>query len=68
LQIGKVNFRDQFEWELGSETSNMPEIFSKQLAAELGLGGEYPGIIAHAIREQLFFKKKQYVEEVNDYI
>lgn len=65
LQIGKVNYRDQFEWELQNDNTNAPEVFSKQLAAELGLGGEYVGIISHAVRDQLFRHKKQYAEEVN---
>ncbi|KAI9281624.1 hypothetical protein BY458DRAFT_499158 [Sporodiniella umbellata] len=64
LQIGKVNYRDQFEWELKNDNTNAPEIFSKQLAAELGVGGEYVGIVSHAIREQLFRYKKQYAEEL----
>ncbi|CAO3700629.1 unnamed protein product [Rhizopus stolonifer] len=64
LQIGKVNYRDQFEWELQNDNTNAPEIFSKQLAAELGLGGEYVGIISHAVRDQLFRHKKQYAEEL----
>ncbi|KAI9348406.1 hypothetical protein BD770DRAFT_327344 [Pilaira anomala] len=64
LQIGKVNYRDQIEWELQSERTNAPEIFSRQLAAELGVGGEYVAIISHAIREQLFRHKRQLVEEV----
>ncbi|CAO3633948.1 unnamed protein product [Mucor hiemalis] len=63
LQIGKVNYRDQFEWELRNERTNAPEVFSRQLAAELGVGGEYVAMISHAIREQLFKHKRQYVEE-----
>ncbi|ORE04807.1 SNF5-domain-containing protein [Rhizopus microsporus var. microsporus] len=64
LQIGKVNYKDQFEWDLQNDNTNAPEVFSRQLAAELGVGGEYVGIISHAIREQLFRHKKQYVEEL----
>ncbi|KAG2236058.1 hypothetical protein INT48_008152 [Thamnidium elegans] len=63
LQIGKVNYRDQLEWELQTEKTNAPEVFSRQLAAELGVGGEYIAIISHAIREQLFKHKRQLVEE-----
>ncbi|KAI9247094.1 hypothetical protein EDC94DRAFT_367364 [Helicostylum pulchrum] len=63
LQIGKVNYRDQLEWELQTEKTNAPEVFSRQLAAELGVGGEYVAIISHAIREQLFRHKRQLVEE-----
>ncbi|KAI9478490.1 MAG: hypothetical protein EXX96DRAFT_249878 [Benjaminiella poitrasii] len=66
LQVGKVNYRDQFEWELDNndERTNAPEIFSRQLTSELGVGGEYVSIISHAIREQIFKLKKQYAEEV----
>lgn len=65
LQIGKVNLRDKFEWNLDNTASNAPEVFSKQLAAEVGLGGEYVSIIAHAIREQLYRHKRQWVDEVS---
>ncbi|KAI8380463.1 hypothetical protein EDC96DRAFT_491109 [Choanephora cucurbitarum] len=64
LQVGKVNYRDQFEWEIKDENTNAPEVFSRQLAAELGIGGEYVSMISHAIREQLFKHKKQYAEEL----
>ncbi|KAL7308816.1 Chromatin structure remodeling complex protein sfh1 [Mucor circinelloides] len=63
LQIGKVNLRDRFEWDLNNIKTNAPEIFSKQLASELGLGGEYVNIIAHGIRDQLFRHRKRLVEE-----
>lgn len=63
LQIGKINLRDRFEWDLENTTGNAPEIFSRQLAAEVGLGGEYVCIIAHAIREQLYRHKRQWVDE-----
>ncbi|KAL9558748.1 hypothetical protein MBANPS3_000734 [Mucor bainieri] len=63
LQIGKVNLRDKFEWDLNNIKTNAPEIFSKQLASELGLGGEYVNIIAHGIRDQLFRHRKRLVEE-----
>ncbi|KAI8968586.1 hypothetical protein BDF20DRAFT_897180 [Mycotypha africana] len=63
LQIGKVNLRDKFEWNLNNIHTNAPELFARQLAAELGLGGEYIGIIAHGIRDQLFQHRKKIVEE-----
>ncbi|CAO3613199.1 unnamed protein product [Cunninghamella blakesleeana] len=63
LQVGKVNLRDKFEWDLSNISTNGPELFSKQMAAELGLGGEYVTIISHAIREQLYKQKRQLVEE-----
>ncbi|KAI9315734.1 hypothetical protein BX666DRAFT_347045 [Dichotomocladium elegans] len=63
LQIGKINLRDRFEWDLANTTSNAPEVFSRQLASEVGLGGEYSAIIAHAIREQLYRHKRQWIDE-----
>ncbi|KAI9499525.1 hypothetical protein BDB00DRAFT_866398 [Zychaea mexicana] len=63
LQIGKINLRDRFEWDLNNTSDNAPEVFSKQLAAEAGLGGEYVPIIAHAIREQLYRHKRRWVDE-----
>ncbi|KAG2182828.1 hypothetical protein INT44_005809 [Umbelopsis vinacea] len=63
LQIGKVNLRDRFEWDLANDSSAAPEVFSRQLASELGIGGEFVAIIAHAIREQLYRHKKQLVDE-----
>ncbi|KAI8642764.1 hypothetical protein BD408DRAFT_415893 [Parasitella parasitica] len=63
LQIGKVNLRDKFEWDLNNVKTDAPEVFSRQLAADLGLGGEYVGIIAHGIRDQLLKHKKKMVEE-----
>lgn len=59
-----MNLRDKFEWDLNNINTNAPEIFSRQLSAELGLGGEYVGIIAHGIRDQLFRHRKRMVEEV----
>lgn len=59
-----MNLRDRFEWSLDNTSGNAPEVFSKQLAAEAGLGGEYVSIIAHAIREQLYRHKRQWVDEV----
>lgn len=42
---GKVHLRDRFEWDLASD--NSPEVFGKLLASELGLGGEFPVLVAH---------------------
>ncbi|CAO3642801.1 unnamed protein product [Cunninghamella echinulata] len=63
LQVGKVNLRDKFEWNLSNVSTNAPELFSKQMAAELGLGGEYVTIISHSIREQLYKHKRQLVDD-----
>ncbi|KAI8088776.1 uncharacterized protein BX664DRAFT_385381 [Halteromyces radiatus] len=63
LQVGKVNLRDRFEWDLNNTSNNAPEVFSQQMAAELGLGGEYVPIISHAIREQVYRHKRQMVDD-----
>ncbi|KAJ3203939.1 Chromatin structure remodeling complex protein sfh1, partial [Dinochytrium kinnereticum] len=53
LQIGTLHLRDQFEWPLYTPHSLTPEDFAKQLAADLGVGGEFAPLIAHTIREQV---------------
>lgn len=63
--MGKVNLRDRFEWDLSNTCASAPEVFSRQMAAELGLGGEYVPIISHAIREQLYRHKRQLVDDVS---
>ncbi|KAI8069636.1 hypothetical protein BC940DRAFT_297157 [Gongronella butleri] len=63
LQVGKVNLRDRFEWDLANVKTKAPEEFSRQLAAEMSLGGEFVPMIAHAIREQVYRLKRQLVED-----
>jgi hypothetical protein len=63
-----VNLRDRFEWDLADNTAGAPEVFSRQLASDLGIGGEFVAIIAHAIREQLYRHKKQLVDEVRRHL
>ncbi|KND02979.1 uncharacterized protein SPPG_02054 [Spizellomyces punctatus DAOM BR117] len=53
LHVGTLHLRDQFEWPVFSTSSITPEEFAKQLAADLGVGGEFVPVIAHAIREQV---------------
>jgi hypothetical protein len=50
---------------LQNDKTNAPEVFSRQLVSEIGVGGEYASLISHGIREQLFKHKKQYVEEAS---
>ncbi|KAI9594469.1 hypothetical protein BDF19DRAFT_444922 [Syncephalis fuscata] len=52
LQVGQLYLRDRFEWDLQSDTP--PEAFARQLAADLGIGGEFLPLIAYSIREQLY--------------
>ena len=44
-----------------------PEAFAKQLAADIGVGGEFAPLIAHNIREQLLrFKKERLADGDRD--
>ncbi|KAF9934222.1 Chromatin structure remodeling complex protein sfh1 [Linnemannia zychae] len=61
LHVGGINLRDRFEWDVGSELT--PEEFSRQLAADLGIGGEFVTVIAHEIHEQLYrFKQDRLLD------
>ncbi|KAF9288840.1 Chromatin structure remodeling complex protein sfh1 [Linnemannia elongata] len=61
IHVGGINLRDRFEWDVGSDLT--PEEFAKQLAADLGVGGEFVSIIAHEIHEQLFrFKQDRLLD------
>jgi SWI/SNF-related matrix-associated actin-dependent regulator of chromatin subfamily B member 1 len=59
IHVGNVSLNDQFEWDM-SEPENSPEEFSKRLAAELGLGGEFVTSIAYSIRSQLAWHQKTF--------
>ncbi|KAF9918425.1 Chromatin structure remodeling complex protein sfh1, partial [Lobosporangium transversale] len=52
-----INLRDRFEWDVGSDMT--PEEFAKQLAADLGIGGEFVSMISHEIHEQLYRFKQE---------
>ncbi|KAF9365109.1 Chromatin structure remodeling complex protein sfh1 [Mortierella sp. NVP85] len=61
LHVGGTNLRDRFEWDVGSDLT--PEEFARQLAADLGIGGEFVSMIAHEIHEQLFrFKQDRLLD------
>jgi hypothetical protein len=62
LNVGSLHLRDQFEWPLFSTRGISPEDFSKILTSDLGVGGEFVPIIAHAIREQVCFARLNYDE------
>ncbi|RKP13835.1 hypothetical protein BJ684DRAFT_19707 [Piptocephalis cylindrospora] len=51
LQVGTFVLRDKFSWDPHSTLA--PEAFARQLTADLGLGGEFPPLIAHAIHDRL---------------
>jgi len=61
LQLGKQNLRDRFEWDLSSDLT--PEEFSRNLSADLGVGGEFVPMIAHSIHEQLLRHKKEKLDD-----
>lgn len=52
LHVGKIYLRDRFEWDLSSTMT--PEHFALILTQDLGLGSEFPALISHSIREQVF--------------
>ncbi|KAJ1343633.1 hypothetical protein BSLG_001781 [Batrachochytrium salamandrivorans] len=60
LHVGVVYLKDRFEWPLFPTHEVTPEDFSRQLAADLGVGGEFIPMIAHAIREQVVNARLNY--------
>lgn len=68
MSVGKLNLRDRFEWDLNSRDVT-PEMFAKQLASDLGVGGEFPIEIANSIREQILaHKQRKIMDEERDYV
>ncbi|KAG9296393.1 hypothetical protein G9A89_014985 [Geosiphon pyriformis] len=61
VQVGKMNLRDRFEWDLSSDLT--PEEFSRLLTADLGVGGEFAPIIAFNIHEQLLRHKNEILND-----
>lgn len=61
--MGKLRLQDQFEWSLYSQVPT-PEDFARQLASDLGLGGEFAPVIAHSIREQICTARLNFDEAV----
>lgn len=74
LQVGETHLTDQFEWPLTPQKISdsadgdggipvlTPELFAKRLCAELGLGGEFVSMIAHSIREQVYYARLNFDE------
>lgn len=61
ITIGQHTLVDQFEWEINN-AMNSPELFARQMAADLSLSGEFVTAIAHSIREQCqMFTKSLYI-------
>eukprot|EP00911_Craspedida_sp_UC1_P002448 UC1_evm1s1821 len=57
IQVGLTQLVDRFEWDAGERLNN-PEAFAATLCADLGLGGAFPPLVAHAIREQILHFKR----------
>eukprot|EP00040_Diaphanoeca_grandis_P032030 m.193027 g.193027 ORF g.193027 m.193027 type:complete len:561 (+) comp32490_c0_seq1:84-1766(+) len=67
VPVGTSLLQDQFFWS-HNESTITPESFAEILCADLGIAGEFPGLIAHSIREQLFLDRKAALQEdVGDY-
>ncbi|KAJ2779377.1 Chromatin structure remodeling complex protein sfh1 [Coemansia javaensis] len=53
VQVGPLVLRDRIEWDIVEPLGSRPEEFARCLCRELGLGGEYPPLVAHRIREEV---------------
>lgn len=62
VHVGSLFLRDQFEWPLFSSNSVTPEDFSRIMCADLGIGGEFVAVVAHAIREQVVLARINFKE------
>ncbi|KAJ2155897.1 Chromatin structure remodeling complex protein sfh1, partial [Coemansia sp. RSA 552] len=53
VQVGSHVLRDRIEWDILEPLGARPEEFARILCRDLGLGGEYPPLVAHRIREEV---------------
>ncbi|KAI9506953.1 hypothetical protein BX070DRAFT_175655, partial [Coemansia spiralis] len=53
VQVGPHVLRDRIEWDLLEPLGSKPEEFARTLCKDLGLGGEYPPLVAHRVREEI---------------
>jgi len=60
VQIATHHLIDHIEWDLHSQLT--PEEFAIKLCADLGLSGEAPPLVAHAIHEELIKHKRDAIE------
>jgi chromatin structure-remodeling complex subunit SFH1 len=60
VQIATHHLIDHIEWDLHSQFT--PEEFAIKLCADLGLSGEAPPLVAHAIHEELIKHKRDAIE------
>eukprot|EP00039_Didymoeca_costata_P009205 m.121518 g.121518 ORF g.121518 m.121518 type:complete len:539 (-) comp14400_c0_seq1:106-1722(-) len=63
--VGLTSLEDKFFWS-HDDTSTSPEKFAIALCSDLGLGGEFPIKVAHAIREQLLHDRQSALLEEHD--
>ncbi|KAJ2290480.1 Chromatin structure remodeling complex protein sfh1, partial [Coemansia sp. RSA 2706] len=62
VQVGPHVLRDRVEWDILEPLGSRPEDFARILCRDLGLGGEYPPLVAHRIREEVARFHKDLVE------
>lgn len=60
VQIATHHLIDHVEWDLHSQLT--PEEFAIKLCADLGLSGEAPPLVAHAIHEEVIKHKRDAIE------
>ncbi|KAJ2617019.1 Chromatin structure remodeling complex protein sfh1 [Coemansia sp. RSA 1365] len=53
VQVGPHMLRDRIEWDILEPLGSRPEEFARCMCRDLGLGGEYPPLVAHRIREEI---------------
>merc|ERR1719201_2875656 len=57
IPVGTTMLDDSFDWDHDDELST-PETFAEAYCADLGLGGEFVPLVAHAIHEQVYLDRK----------
>ncbi|KAJ2665522.1 Chromatin structure remodeling complex protein sfh1 [Coemansia sp. RSA 1199] len=62
VQVGPHVLRDRVEWDILEPLGSRPEDFARTLCRDLGLGGEYPPLVAHRIREEVARLHKELAE------
>ncbi|KAI8322779.1 SNF5-domain-containing protein [Martensiomyces pterosporus] len=62
IQVGTHVLRDKVEWDILEPLGSKPEEFARCLCRDLGLGGEYPPLVAHRVREEIARLQKELVE------
>ena len=61
--MDNIFLKDRFEWDI-NDPENSPEDFAYSLAEELNLNGEFVIKIAHQIREQVNYYRRNYYQEM----